>query len=59
MNISEVMANLNKPYDPVEIVRNLLRHAVYDAQRNDECYGAVQDALGYLEQEGVSEDADD
>lgn len=56
MNIEEVMADLSKPYDPVEVVRNLLRHAVYDREKNDECYDAVQDALGYLEQEGVSED---
>jgi hypothetical protein len=47
------MADMDKPYDPVEIVINLLAHAVYDENRNDECADAVTDARGYLEQEGV------
>ena len=51
--VIRVLAELNKPYDPIEIVINLLAHAVYDENRSDECYDAVHDARGYLEQEGV------
>lgn len=51
MNVDDVMAELNKPYDAAAVIRNLLCHSVYDAQRNDECYQAVQDAMGYLEDE--------
>ena len=51
MNIDEAMAYLNAPYDPVAVIRNLLKHAVYDRERSDECHDAVQNALGYLEQE--------
>lgn len=52
-DVPSAMAALNKSYDPVEIVINLLAHAVYDENRSDECADAVQDARGYLEQEGV------
>jgi len=54
MNLSETMMYLEEPYDPVKVIQDLLEHAVYDRERNDECYDAVQNALGYLEQEGVS-----
>jgi len=51
---AKLLDELNAPYDPVKIVKDLLEHAVYDVNRNDECDDAVQNALGYLEQEGVS-----
>lgn len=52
MTVDEAMAHLNAPYDPIEIVRDLLRYAVYDRERDDQCADAVMNALGYLEQEG-------
>jgi hypothetical protein len=51
MNVEETMAYLDAPYDPVQIVKDLLEHAVYDYARNDECANAVENALAYLEQE--------
>lgn len=50
MNVDKAMAELNKPYDAAKIIRDLLEHAVYDVARSDECYDAVQNALGYLEE---------
>lgn len=52
-DITRLLADLNAPYDPVKIVKDLLEHAVYDENRNDECADAVQNARGFLEQEGV------
>lgn len=52
-SVHSLIADMDKPYDPVEIIINLLAHAVYDENRSDECADAVQDARGYLEQEGV------
>ncbi len=52
-NSDKLLAVLNAPYDPVQIVKDLLEHAVYDENRSDECADAVQNARGYLEQEGV------
>jgi hypothetical protein len=49
--IAEVMAHLNEPYDPVQVVKDLLEHAVFDEARSDECTDAVENARGYLEQE--------
>jgi len=53
--IEQLMAELTAPYDPVKIVADLLKDAVYDRSRNDACFDAVQNALGYLEQEGSPE----
>lgn len=53
-SVHHALADLNKPYDPIEVIQNLLQHAVYDETRNDECADAVQDARGYLEQEGAA-----
>ena len=50
MTIDEAMAHLSAPYDPVRVIRDLLEHAVYDRERSDECHDAVQNALGYLEE---------
>jgi hypothetical protein len=50
-SIDEVMAELNEPYDPVQVIKDLLEHAVFDEARNDECIDAVENARGYLEQE--------
>ena len=50
-DVAKAIAALNTPYDPVEIVKNLLDYAVYDTARNDECAEAVADAIAYLVQE--------
>lgn len=50
MTVDEAIAHLNAPYDPVKVIRDLLEHAVYDVARSDECYNAVQNALGYIEE---------
>lgn len=55
MTVNETMAHLNAPYDPIEIVRDLLRYSVYDRESDDQCADAVTNALGYLEQEGCDD----
>jgi hypothetical protein len=35
----------------VQVIKDLLEHAVFDEARNDECIDAVENARGYLEQE--------
>lgn len=49
--IDRVMAYLNEPYDPVQVIKDLLEHAVFDEALSDECIDAVENARGYLEQE--------
>lgn len=40
------------PKHPATIIRDLLEHAVYDRERNDECIAAVDAAEKWLAQQG-------
>lgn len=49
--IDGVMAYLNEPYEPVQVIKDLLEHGVFAGARSGECNDAVENARGYLEQE--------